>query len=505
MKLAAPSEESRAVERPRFRERQPLQAADLTAEQAYLIGMRRRHAIGEHAWGIVRGLALAAAGPRLVVQPGFAVDGYGRELVVPAAIALSDDAMRAVGSRWVAVWLLYGRLADTPSQPGRWSCGPGRNSRWREEPCLRLTRAEGGVDPLEPPGLDATALGFGPDQEPPDASAPVWPVYLGRVERREGRLRVDLAGRPYCGAVGELVVDPRGGARLRVGADSGGVGIDTADETGALRERIAFRPDGTNEVTGPVRLSGDLAVADGTDAFGVELRPLAAPPAAAAPWQLYRTAVTENGRTIRELRAEIGNPGDDGDPTRYALTVGQVERLRDVRRTLTVLADCTVLVDGDLDVKGLVVEGPVQLDASDPRFGGAVLAAWTRGVASGALALDTTYAGALEFDRVALAASSLGKVTWSFRVHNTGGVRLEDITVSGRVVASGRTVFDKQLDDPFALEPGKTHGIHGTFQLGSARLPGSVKITITAIGLGPAGAPAQAVLVRRVPLEEVLL
>src|SRR5204863_6577243 len=126
---------------------------------------------------------------------------------------------------------------------------------------------------------------FGPEQEPPGGSAPVWPVYLGRVGRRRGDLRVDPAGRPYCGAVGECVVDPRGGARLRVGAGSGGVGVDTAAADGVLGERIALRTDGANEVTAPVGLSGDLTLADAEEgAFGVEFRPLPALPAAAAPW-----------------------------------------------------------------------------------------------------------------------------------------------------------------------------------------------------------------------------
>ena len=60
-----------------------LRPQDFGDEQAYHIAMRRRHIIAHHLWGIVRGLELAVENA-LFVQPGIAVDGYGRELILSA-------------------------------------------------------------------------------------------------------------------------------------------------------------------------------------------------------------------------------------------------------------------------------------------------------------------------------------------------------------------------------------------------------------------------------------
>jgi hypothetical protein len=74
---------------------QTLGAEDLAAEQAYHRDMRRRHHLGPHTWGIVAGLLLKEI-PHLgdatardpVILPGLAVDGFGREIVVPFAVPL---------------------------------------------------------------------------------------------------------------------------------------------------------------------------------------------------------------------------------------------------------------------------------------------------------------------------------------------------------------------------------------------------------------------------------
>src|SRR5262245_27117170 len=86
-----------AVERVRYREHALLTAADLQAEQQYRIAMRRRHDIGLHVWGIVEGLGLAVQQGELVVEPGAAVDGYGRELIVPARIVVAAEVLNRLG------------------------------------------------------------------------------------------------------------------------------------------------------------------------------------------------------------------------------------------------------------------------------------------------------------------------------------------------------------------------------------------------------------------------
>src|SRR5688500_2878238 len=114
--------------RPRFRERQVLRAADLEAEQSYLIAARRRHNIGQHGWGIVQGLEILDK-PELMVQPGMAVDGYGRELIVTSPVTIPRDVFTELGDTALDVWLVYQLLDANVPQRGSWNCGPGKNTR----------------------------------------------------------------------------------------------------------------------------------------------------------------------------------------------------------------------------------------------------------------------------------------------------------------------------------------------------------------------------------------
>ncbi|MGW4523934.1 hypothetical protein [Amycolatopsis sp. NPDC004378] len=92
--------------RPEFREGQVLAAADLAATVAYARATAVRHARLAHDWGIADGLGLTtenrtdpATNARFVevsVQAGLAVDGTGREIVVPAAVVLSEADFEAV-------------------------------------------------------------------------------------------------------------------------------------------------------------------------------------------------------------------------------------------------------------------------------------------------------------------------------------------------------------------------------------------------------------------------
>ena len=80
-----------------YYERQYLGASDLEDQQSYLRDMRRRHNLGHHTWGIITGLELTevpvAGDPTAVdvyVQPGMAIDGFGREIIVMAPVKLDS-------------------------------------------------------------------------------------------------------------------------------------------------------------------------------------------------------------------------------------------------------------------------------------------------------------------------------------------------------------------------------------------------------------------------------
>jgi hypothetical protein len=63
-----------------------LTARDFQDEQAYHLEKRRLHNRLFHGSGVVSGLAVEeAGGPTVLVQPGVALDGLGREIIVPEA------------------------------------------------------------------------------------------------------------------------------------------------------------------------------------------------------------------------------------------------------------------------------------------------------------------------------------------------------------------------------------------------------------------------------------
>src|SRR5215813_11634426 len=91
---------SNRIERPIFFENQILGAADLTATVEYDRGQQARHNRYVHLWGIAGGLELAgkdketSTGEKyqeITLSPGMAIDGTGREIVVPEAEQLSED------------------------------------------------------------------------------------------------------------------------------------------------------------------------------------------------------------------------------------------------------------------------------------------------------------------------------------------------------------------------------------------------------------------------------
>ena len=475
-----------AESRPRFRERQVVTAAELDREQGYLVGMRRRHLVGAHSWGIVSGLALAGLPDGFAVQPGVAVDGFGRELVVkqPLFVRPADGELDDTGAD---VWLLYGRVAATPPVRGRYDCGPGRHSRWREQPCLRLTEAREPLEPRRPPGVTRTSLEYEPSAPPPDGNVPAWPVYLGRVSPGYA---VDLGRRPYAGLVGESLRNPRGGEGLRVGGDEGGFAMQLRDATGALTEPLSVDATGDTTIRADTGLTGELTITGPVDAAGgLSFTPLAAPPDAAAPWRAYRAVVTDGGRTLNQLRLEVGHPGDKGDPLRYALGIGSVDANGDFDRYLTLMSNCTVVVSGDVKVEGLVSYGPLAADPDDPRFRSAVLLRWMRGITQASSSLDQGYAAELELSGLRTSPNiNTRQVTLGVTLTNTGAVTVS--TVRAAVVFVGDSndpvVRGQLIDPPADVEAGDSLDLGDTFDLSTTNAD-TVSVTVAVAGVGPAG------------------
>lgn len=229
-------------------ERQRLVAADLRAEQEYLLDLDRRHNVRHHAPGVVRGLRVVAderfgAGDpaHKLVEPGVAVDLSGRELILlqPEPVRLED------GERCADFWLIYCREPLRPRRPGRAPCSeldsPLRQDfpRWREFPRVIVEETDERVAP-RPPVEGAVFLGRVNGEIPPDLV---------------GKFSLDVA---YTALRGGEVSDPAGRAVMqvgpRLGRDQDGFAVSVADTSGNLSRRVALDRRGGNTVNGTIEL-----------------------------------------------------------------------------------------------------------------------------------------------------------------------------------------------------------------------------------------------------------
>jgi hypothetical protein len=192
------------IERVHYYERQYLTAADFRAEQAYHRDMRRRHNLAHHTWGIVVGLELVekTEGQTLsvYVQPGMAVDGYGREIIVRSPYKLDPmlfDRFNTLAHR--QVWISYDESDALPPAFGFDVCEVENTLRrtvegWRIE-------IDPGTHTRDDVIVDGRVIGPPPTAPvpgelylPPDLSAPyqelpaddvtdrLWLVRLGTVQ-----------------------------------------------------------------------------------------------------------------------------------------------------------------------------------------------------------------------------------------------------------------------------------------------------------------------------------
>lgn len=513
------------IQRVRYREGQRLRAADLNDEQAYRLAWRRGHHISHHGWGIVTGLALAVARNRVRIQPGFAVDGYGRELVVPEALAIPPSAFDKLGTESLRVWLVYHRKPKTPAGRGRWQCGPGQHSRWHEEARVCLTVAgDTDIDPRLPPGIPDADLEPDPHQALTGEPAKRWPVYLGQVMRQGDGYRLDLANRPYATLVGEVVVAPSGRAQMQVGAEEAGdrkrFVVSLPDEEGRFAEHLAIDREGDATIRGDTTVDdGNLVIAEAEarqvplvasdlarlcgrqqgqmaedQSWGIAFEALDAPPEEAAPWQIYRTTKASDDGPINQLLFEVGHPGDESDPTRYGLSVGYADVEGAFIPCLTVRADCTVVVHGDLAAKAQVLQGPIEPDPSDPRFAAAVLDAWGRGVSGSAATVDGIYAGdlSIRFEGFGEGGVFAGNtLSYTVVIRNTGRGSITTMEAHESVAINDTVARQVAIASGVTVASGMAEEVDRTFEVPSSA-SGEVRVGVMALGLGPAGTPVSA-------------
>lgn len=315
---------SEDIRRVRFHQGQYLGADDLDAEQRYHRGMRRRHNIGHHTWGVVAGLGLEIEDDtRLLIGPGMAVDGFGREIFVLATAELGSEAFLAeellTGPQ--PLWVAYHEEPSVPARYGYAECADGTRQRVVEN--YRLVVGE----PEDPDGRDAIVVAGEaedssasvPYQElPPEDAKARWYVLLGEVfwdSAARTFLNVDEGKRPYTGIVAQTVWAPAGEVRLT-----------DRRPAGDLRATVDGKLDveDVHTARGDIQLHGTRLVALGVDGGGE------------AVW-LGRT--DPGGAAGVDLLLEIGQNPDAAKTNRLAVQAGGDDRL-------------SVADDGSTDIRG---------------------------------------------------------------------------------------------------------------------------------------------------------
>ena len=373
------------IARVHYFEGQFLRTQDFVDEQAYHVAMRRRHNIAHHTWGIVSGLEIVLEEGNFFLQPGMAVDGYGRELIVADKKAISSsafgDSSSSVfsdkGSNELDVWLTYGLTTSDEATAGFAGCGNGNKnsaSFYRSQETVQILLSKpNGTDRRAPKEVSAPDRNFSPSRTPPDNPEISWPVFLGQIisdpANQQQPLAVKLDDRPYVGLVGEEITSPSGGMRVEVGK------IETDPVTGApvtdgkprfgvfARNATADTPkwlsrfeiaaNGELAIKGNATVQGNLTIAGGA----IEFEAGPARDKNVPSWGIYH--IRENGVAIEELRIEMpvnATPGNNrvviGTWSKHLDAAGQEKE--EFHACLTVKDNCVVEVAGDLIVKGRV-------------------------------------------------------------------------------------------------------------------------------------------------------
>lgn len=354
-----------------YYERQFLRAEDFTADQAYHLEAHRRHNLAGHSWGILYGLEVVKdEGGGLSVQPGLAIDGFGRELILPAYHPIPPEAFDDQASEMLEIWLFYARRPGESAKAGYAACN-GDENLYREKEVAQIVARPPDPNQVSAAGSDrpetrrplvvaADDLDFNPAQIPPDAPARLWPIYLGRVRRAgDNDYQVDLEGRPYAGLTGEFVRSPSGNALMQVGAEREddpyrfAVYLNPGQAPPSplpLSERtpdLAIETDGEIKIFHDTTLYGDLNVDGGAVVLGggPEYE-------SSKPWRIYHAVLPPDVNAgvpqIEQLRVEMSPPDTSGEVVVGYWSAQQKKFVP----CLTIANDCRVTVHGDLELQG---------------------------------------------------------------------------------------------------------------------------------------------------------
>jgi hypothetical protein len=363
-----------SISRVHYFEGQFLRTQDFNDEQAYHLAMHRRHNIAHHTWGIVSGLELVQVEGNFFVEPGMAVDGYGRELVLPQKTPLSSSAFVDKNSKELEVWLIYDRAGTDQPPAGYAGCSNGNGSgesfyRCVERAQIVLEKPDPEFpDPRRPKGLIIQDRNFDASRTSPDCPKSYWPVYLGQIindPTQKQPLAVSLDNRPYAGLIGNSIEAPSGRARVQIGSeradDKRRFAVFTPDSNNSNKwqPRLAVQDDGEVQIRGNTNLYGNLTMSAGA----IEFEAGSARSSKAPPWNIYH--LSENGK--QELRIEMAAPQTGGLGGRNQVVIGAWfkgldetgQETEKFHPCLTISDDGTVKIAGDLIVNGVVTANSI--------------------------------------------------------------------------------------------------------------------------------------------------
>lgn len=387
----------KSISRVHYFEGQFLRTQDFNDEQAYHVAMHRRHNIAHHTWGIVSGLELVQIEGNFFVEPGMAVDGYGRELVLPQKSPLSQSAFVDKNSKELEVWLVYDRAGTDKPPSGYAGCENGSGNgngesfyRWTERVQIVLEKPDPEFpDPRQPKGLILQDRNFDASRISPDCPKSYWPVYLGQIindPTQKQQFAVKLDNRPYAGLVGNLIEAPSGRARVQIGSERAddnrrfAIFTPDADNPDKWRPRLAIHDDGELKIRGNTSLYGDLTMSGGAIEF--EAGTARAPNA--PPWNIYH--LSENGN--EELRIEMAAPQTGGLGGTNQVVIGAWfkgidetgQETEKFHPCLTILDNGTVRIEGNLIVSGYVTAEKITPRALSPAAKNAATSALMSGI-----------------------------------------------------------------------------------------------------------------------------
>jgi hypothetical protein len=275
---------SSAIERPVFFENQILGAVDLTATVDLARGQQARHNRYLHLWGIAYGLELEKQTDKdkgdpfikITLKAGLAIDGTGREIIVPEAIGLSESTFSQLqitpGANLKEDWFpvfLVGRDQKTKQPPlNTGACNGSSPTRVLEGYEITFGRpGEARKLDEQNPGTVSDGSGNGG-----------WKILLGFVQWDGNqnafnglKPEVDSVGRRYAGVQADEIAARGGSLQLRTQTkaqdkkpalvldetEDGQLRFGTLDAAGALQ--AVFTVTAKGDVKAEGKIVGALA------------------------------------------------------------------------------------------------------------------------------------------------------------------------------------------------------------------------------------------------------